>query len=140
MVQSMAAPRGAATDSDQETSRVPVPPSPAIATGAERGAATAGEAEREILDQIEVLRRAAPRLTRHYQDAEDLLQETCLRAFRSIHQFAPGTNARAWLLRIMVNLHRDGQRSAASRPRFVSLDGERPDGLPSLVERLPSGA
>jgi RNA polymerase sigma-70 factor (ECF subfamily) len=42
-------------------------------------------------------------LTRHREEAEDLFQETYLRAFRFFHQFTPGTNCRAWLLTIMHN-------------------------------------
>ncbi len=42
-------------------------------------------------------------LTRHKEEAEDLFQETYLRAFRFFHQFTPGTNCRAWLLTIMHN-------------------------------------
>src|SRR5882724_6376324 len=45
-------------------------------------------------------------LTRHKEEAEDLFQETYLRAFRFFHQFTPGTNCRAWLLTIMHNTFR----------------------------------
>src|SRR5919198_499945 len=45
-------------------------------------------------------------LTRHWEEAEDLLQETYLRAFRFFHQFTPGTNCRAWLLTIMHNAYK----------------------------------
>src|SRR5215475_11695878 len=43
-------------------------------------------------------------LTRNKEEAEDLFQETYLRAFRFFHQFTPGTNCRAWLLTIMHNV------------------------------------
>jgi RNA polymerase sigma-70 factor (ECF subfamily) len=94
--------------------------------------------EQELLDHLPVLLRTALRLTRHYQDAEDLVQDTCLCAFGSIHQFTPGTNLRVWLLRIMVNLNRDACRSQVGAPRAVSLTAERSAGRPDLAETLPS--
>ena len=105
--------------------------------GAARSAANAIP-EQEMLDHFEVLQRGAVRLTGHDQDAEDLVQETYLRASRSIHQFRPGTNLRAWLFRIMVNLYRDARRPMVGAPRSVSLEAERPEGAPTLVETLPS--
>ena len=46
---------------------------------------------------------AALRITRNPGDAEDLVQETTARAYRSFHQFTPGTSQRAWLYRILAN-------------------------------------
>jgi RNA polymerase sigma-70 factor (ECF subfamily) len=50
-----------------------------------------------------VLFAVAMRLTRDPHDAEDVVQETCFRAFRSFHRFNPGTNCRAWLFKILRN-------------------------------------
>src|SRR5712692_8958415 len=50
---------------------------------------------------------AALRLTRNRTRAEDLLQETFLRAWRSFHTFQPGTNARAWLYKILMHAYID---------------------------------
>jgi RNA polymerase sigma-70 factor (ECF subfamily) len=95
-----------------------------------------------VLEQVpgylEVLQRGALRLTGHQQDAEDLVQETFLRATRSLHQFEPGSNLRAWLFRIMVNLHRDARRAEGRAPRPVSLEAGEHDGSPVLLETLPS--
>jgi RNA polymerase sigma-70 factor (ECF subfamily) len=92
----------------------------------------------QVSDYLEVLQRGALRLTGHEQDAEDLVQETFLRATRSLHQFEPGSNLRAWLFKIMVNLHRDARRAAGRAPQAVSLEAGQPDGAPGLVDTLPS--
>lgn len=65
---------------------------------------------------------AALRLTRNRTNAEDLLQETFLRAWRSFHTFRPGTNARAWLYRILMNAYIDLYRKATREPRIVDQD------------------
>ena len=56
------------------------------------------------LVHLDSLYHVALRLTRNRADAEDVVQEACLRAFRSFHRFNPGTNCRAWLLTIMRNV------------------------------------
>jgi RNA polymerase sigma-70 factor, ECF subfamily len=91
--------------------------------------------EAQALSYSETLYRTALRLTGHPQDAEDLVQETFLRALRCLAQFSPGTNLRAWLVRILTNSHLDNCRAAARAPRLVSLEGESPE-RPSL----PPGA
>jgi RNA polymerase sigma-70 factor (ECF subfamily) len=66
-----------------------------------------------LLDQ---LYGAALRMTRNRADAEDLVQETYLRAYASFDSFQPGTNARMWLYRILTNTHIDGHRRRQRRP------------------------
>ncbi len=61
------------------------------------------EFEDVALVHLDTLYRTALRLTHNRADAEDLVQEACLRAFRSFHRFIPGTNCRAWLLTIVRN-------------------------------------
>lgn len=63
--------------------------------------------ERTAMPHLDALYSAALRLTRNSDDAKDLLQETALRAYRYFHQFAPGTNCRAWLLTILYNNFRN---------------------------------
>lgn len=63
------------------------------------------EFEREAMKNVDSLYRTARRMTRNEQDAEDLVQETYFRAFRSAHTFRLGTNMRAWLFRILHNTH-----------------------------------
>lgn len=59
--------------------------------------------EQEVMPHIHTLFGAALRLTRSSSEAEDLVQETYLKAFRSFSQFEVGTNCKAWLFRILTN-------------------------------------
>src|SRR5438034_1202222 len=61
------------------------------------------EFETQALPHLRSLFSLAFRLTRNEKDAEDLVQDTYLRAFRFYHRFEPGTNVRAWLYRILKN-------------------------------------
>ena len=78
--------------------------------------------EAEALASLDSLYRAALRLTRVPADAEDLVQETYLKAFRSADRFEPGTNLRAWLFTILHNtaLNRVRDRSRET----VAVDSE----------------
>jgi RNA polymerase sigma-70 factor (ECF subfamily) len=61
-------------------------------------------------------------MTRNPSDAEDLVQETYLRAFRAWDRFEPGTNLKAWLFKIMTNLFISGYRQRRREPVTVSTD------------------
>lgn len=74
---------------------------------------------REALPMLDQLYRAARRYTNNHADAEDLVQEVMLRAFRSFDQFSEGTSIRAWLLRIMTNTWINGYRWRQRRPAEV---------------------
>ena len=63
----------------------------------------------------------ALRMTRNRADAEDLVQETYLKGFRSYHSFSEGTNLRAWLFRIMTNTFINSYRSKQRRPDETDL-------------------
>lgn len=78
--------------------------------------------ETEALTHIDALYRTALRMTRNPSDAEDLVQEAYLRAFRSLHQFTEGTNLRAWIFRIMTNAYINEYRKRSRRPTRTSLD------------------
>jgi RNA polymerase sigma-70 factor (ECF subfamily) len=78
--------------------------------------------EREAMAHLDALYRTALRMTRNQQDAEDLVQETYLRAYRFFEQFTPGTNMRAWLFRILTNAYINRYRKASAQPRLASLD------------------
>jgi RNA polymerase sigma-70 factor, ECF subfamily len=69
--------------------------------------------EAEALASIDSLYRTALRLTRNPADAEDLVQDTYLKAFRAADRFEPGTNLRAWLFTILHNTARNRVRDRA---------------------------
>ena len=75
--------------------------------------ARAAAFEAEALAAIDSLYRTALRLTRVPADAEDLVQETYLKAFRAADRFEPGTNLRAWLFTILHNTARNRSRDRA---------------------------
>ena len=69
--------------------------------------------EAEALASVDSLYRTALRLTRVPADAEDLVQDTYLKAFRAVDTFEPGTNLRAWLFTILHNTARNRARDRA---------------------------
>lgn len=86
--------------------------------------------EREALPHMRSLYGGAYRLTRNAADAEDLVQETFLRAFRAFHLYTPGTNIRAWLFTILHRTRADQFRKAARSPQTTELLGEGPSLAP----------
>ena len=78
--------------------------------------------ETEALSFLDPLYRTALRMTRSEADAEDLVQETYIRAFRFRDQFTPGTNLKAWLFRILTNTFINSYRRKQSQPEFTELD------------------
>jgi RNA polymerase sigma-70 factor (ECF subfamily) len=78
--------------------------------------------ETDALASLDSLYRTALRLTRRPVDAEDLVQETYLKAFRSADSFQPGTNLRAWLFTILHNTARNRARDRARDT--VTVDSE----------------
>lgn len=78
--------------------------------------------EREALPFMSELYAAAVRMTRNPADAEDLLQETYLRAYRAFASFQEGTNLRAWLYRILTNAFINTYRKRQREPQTVSDD------------------
>src|SRR6266508_2984705 len=107
--------------------------------------------EAEALPLLPGLYSAAFRLTRNPSDAEDLVQETYLRAYRGFHQFEPGTNLKAWLYRILMNTFINTYRKRQREPQTVSDDeiadwylyskmaesGLEPSAEASVIESLP---
>jgi RNA polymerase sigma-70 factor (ECF subfamily) len=78
--------------------------------------------EAKALSLLRALYGTAMRLTRNPADAEDLVQETYFRAFRSSGQFERGTNLKAWLFTILHNTHRNQRRDAGRDPIAVDTD------------------
>src|SRR5205809_1514984 len=81
--------------------------------------------ETGVLAQLDSLYRTALRMTNNPQEAEDLVQETMLKAFRFSHTYQPGTNLRAWLFRILNTSAINRYRRQAAHPTPSSLpEGE----------------
>ena len=81
-----------------------------------------GRFQQDALPLLDSLYGAALRMTRNPADAEDLVQETMLRAFRSFDRFEPGTNLKAWLFRILTNAYINTYRKKQREPQKVSQD------------------
>ncbi len=79
--------------------------------------------ETETGPHIDALYRNAVRLTGNSNDAEDLVQDTYLRAYRFFYQYQPGTNAKAWLFRIMNTVFLNDYRKKSRQGDTVSYDG-----------------
>src|SRR5437667_3934275 len=78
--------------------------------------------EEEALELSDQVYRVARRLVGTREEAEDLMQEAYARAFRSWQQYTPGTNLRAWLLRILTNLNIDRGRRVQRSPDTQPLE------------------
>src|SRR5580765_7866960 len=108
--------------------------------------------EREALPHLSALYGAALRMTRDPKDAEDLVQEALLRAYRFFDTFEAGTNCKAWLFRILTNVfcnqYRERERehvvmteaesSAANLEQFLSGAGDARDSETALLGRMVS--
>src|SRR5215470_10272075 len=81
-----------------------------------------GEFEAQALPHLRALKSLGLRLTRNERDAEDLVQDTYLRAFRFFHRFEPGTNIRAWLFRILKNQFLNKVQQGRGEAADVDLD------------------
>jgi RNA polymerase sigma-70 factor, ECF subfamily len=125
----------------------------------EGGRRIAGEArarvrfEEEALEFADQVYRVARRLVGTREEAEELVQETYARAFRSWRSYTPGTNMRAWLLRILTNLNTDRGRRIQRTPdlqpleegdyylanKLAAAEGEQVLDQERVVERLSQG-
>ncbi len=88
----------------------------------------------EALGLLEPLYAVALRLTRNRADAEDLVQDTYVKALRFAHQFRPGTNLKAWLFTILHNTWRNRVRDSSRAP--VDVDSDLVDEAASLAVSL----
>jgi RNA polymerase sigma-70 factor (ECF subfamily) len=78
--------------------------------------------ERDVMPMVDQLYAAAMRMTRNPQDAEDLVQETVLKAYSSFTSFRPGTNLKAWLYRILTNSYINTYRKRQRQPQQSPTD------------------
>jgi RNA polymerase sigma-70 factor (ECF subfamily) len=88
----------------------------------EEAAATRARFEEEALAHLDALYRTALRMTRNPSDAEDLVQDALVRAYRFYDRFEPGTNFRAWLFKILTNTYINTYRRKQGRPQESSLE------------------
>jgi RNA polymerase sigma-70 factor, ECF subfamily len=95
---------------------------PAVGQAYETDAALAQRFQRDAVPLIDQLFSGALRLTRNRADAEDLVQETMLRAYIGFRSFRAGTNLKAWLYRILHNTWINAYRKQQRRPAQVWMD------------------
>jgi RNA polymerase sigma-70 factor (ECF subfamily) len=88
-----------------------------VAGGEETSEQRAARFERDALPFLDQLYSAALRMTRNPADAEDLVQETFVKAFAAFHQFEEGTNLKAWLYRILTNTFINSYRKKQRQPQ-----------------------
>lgn len=86
------------------------------------------EFQRAALEHLDALYGTALRLTRHASEAEDLVQDTLVRAYRFQHHFEPGTNLKAWLLRILTNTFINHYRRSARERKVLEHEEGSPVG------------
>lgn len=95
--------------------------------------------EAEALSYMDQLYAAALRMTRNPADAEDLVQETYLKAFAAIDKFTPGTNLKAWLYRIQTNAFINTYRKKQREPKRTDADTVEDWQLASAAAHQSSG-
>jgi RNA polymerase sigma-70 factor, ECF subfamily len=97
-----------------------------------------------MMPHTDVLFNYALYLTNNREQASDLLQETYLKAFRFFDKFEPGTNAKAWLYRIMKNTFINDYRRTHRQPEIVEFDEQispyqMTEGMNDLRDKMESG-
>jgi RNA polymerase sigma-70 factor (ECF subfamily) len=110
-----------------------------------RGGRTSGQRrapgfDAEALGHVDSLYRTALRLTRSPADAEDLVQETYLKAFRAADRFEPGTNLRAWLFTILHNTLRNRVRDQARAATTVDTEAAERAADAAVLDVMRSGS
>ncbi len=98
------------------------------------------EFEAQALPHLSCLYSAAMRLCRNPADAQDLVQDTILRAYGAWDRFIAGSNCRAWLLRILTNGYINGYRKGRSHRKFAERPGGEPVELLYGKERCAANA
>lgn len=96
--------------------------------------------EEDALPYLDQLYRTALRMTRNPTDAEDLVQETFVRAFSAFRSYRQGTNLRAWLFRILRNTYINAYRKTQRTPHTGSTDGLTDRQLLDIESREGVGA
>jgi RNA polymerase sigma-70 factor (ECF subfamily) len=94
------------------------------------------EFQRQALEHLNALYNFAVYLTRNGAEAEDLVQETYLRAFRFCHRFEPGTHLRAWMFQILRNTFLTFYRHREREPAFLD-EGDPEGGKATMFHDAP---
>jgi RNA polymerase sigma-70 factor (ECF subfamily) len=87
-----------------------------------------GQFEQDALAHLDALYAAGLRLTRNESEAQDLVQDTLVRAYRFQHHFEPGTNLKAWLMRILTNTFINHYRRSTRERRVLDQEESAPIG------------
>jgi RNA polymerase sigma-70 factor (ECF subfamily) len=95
--------------------------------------------EREVVPLHASLYRHAFRMSRNHADAEDLLQETMMRAYTGFETFRPGSNLKAWLFRILTNTYINGYRRQRRQPVQCSTEQVTEQSLAAAYARFTPG-
>ena len=85
--------------------------------------------ERDVVSMRDRLYRHAYRLSQNHEDAEDLVQETMIKAYAALHTFRQGTNINAWVFRILTNTFINVYRKNKRQPSQCSIDDVTDQGL-----------
>jgi RNA polymerase sigma-70 factor (ECF subfamily) len=96
--------------------------------------------ETQMLPHLDALYRTAYSMTKNAGDADDLVQDTYLRAYQFFDQFQGGTNSRAWLFRILTNLYINSYRKRMREPERVSYDEMEDFFLYNRLANIPGSA
>jgi RNA polymerase sigma-70 factor, ECF subfamily len=105
-----------------------------------RSGEKAARFEREVVPLHEVLYQHALHMCRHnHADAEDLVQDTMVKAYSSFHSFLPNTNLKKWLYRIQTNTYIDGYRRKLRQPIQCSTSGISEQELVAHARRTWTG-
>ena len=94
----------------------------------------------EALQHLDSLYALARWLVRDSREAEELVQETFLRALRYAHTFTPGTNLRAWMLQILRNLHLTARKNRGRDHALFAVPAGGEEGGPGPGQSNPIGA
>jgi RNA polymerase sigma-70 factor (ECF subfamily) len=95
---------------------------PSVDVSAETPQQRTARFEATVMPYFDALYGGAVKTTGNRDDASDLVQDTLLKAYKSFHQFQPGTNLKAWLFRIMLNTYINAYRKRKQAPVTDSID------------------
>ncbi|WP_228789659.1 sigma-70 family RNA polymerase sigma factor [Nocardia puris] len=130
---------GTATEGTGVTSDEDVVPDDGEVGAAVDDAELAQRFERDALPLLDQLYGAALRMTRNPADAEDLVQETYVKAFQGFKSFKEGTNLRAWLYRILTNTYINSYRKKQRQPAQYPTDEITDWQLAATAEHTSTG-